>query len=472
MLSGMSVLIRIFRCEQVARAFVAANALAVIAVGGLISSALPAEGSVASSPAAGTSGLLASGLTNGSADVMCLSDYKNATASGTKVVLNPCAKSNESELWTPYSDGTIRIHSLCLTVTGTVNGSSMEISTCKGASDQIWETGSNPQVSLSVLQPKSVGKCLDVYGSKTADNAVVDIWACDDTDAQVWGWVTGSAAIAPGGSLANANCNYIGGFNEPNDGGCYAWVGGVQADNNNFSAAGVSVDFKQGNPTCADGCGHSIVEIMAADATGKNTIEYGWGVAANAAQPTLGIGLWANGQPLDALANFVRASTKVKIGQTVTVGATGTYGISFDSASQEWQLFYNGTEVGYFPQSIWSSRGTSYTAVGWDEIFGEVVQPALTVAHMEMGNAILGSSPGSASVSDYQLLDSSTAADFSSFFVDANSRFYDDGGTSSTGFSYGGPGIFGASSSSNRSRPAASPRARHIIRPPVGTLSF
>jgi hypothetical protein len=443
-------------------------------VAGLASSVYPAAGSAQQAAAKpGSAGLLASGLKNGRGTVMCLNDTNNGTKSGTHADLYPCLKTIQSEQWTPYSDGTIRIHGECLTSTGTANGSSPEISACKDSSNQIWAKGSNPKASLNSLLIKNSGKCLDVYASRIADNSEVDVWQCDDTNAQVWGWVTGSAAIVPGGNEAEANCDYIGAYSEPDDGGCYAWVGAVQAHNNDFSAAGVSAGFKQGDPTCSDGCGHSIVEIMAANATGKNTIEYGWGVAANATHPTLGIGLWANGNPLDAVANFVQVSKTVRIGQTVTVGATGTYKIGFDSANKEWQLFYNGTEVGYFPQSIWTSRGTSYTAIGWDELFGEVVQPSLTVADMEMGNGILGSRTGSVSVSKYQLLSSSTPADFASFFVDANTQFYDGGGMNSTGFSYGGPGVFGAPSSlSTGSSPATGPSPASRIRPPVSTLSF
>lgn len=465
----------VLRWSRTRRAAGAGCTAALVAWAVGFAAALPASASAAASPKPGTAGLLASGLKNSSGTAMCLDDYKNGTAVGSRVLLYPCNKTDKAQQWTPYSDHTIRIHGKCATAVGTVNGSQLQLRNCADSTNQVWSTGTNPKVSLNNLTEKATGKCLDVFSSKTANNSTIDIWSCDDTNAQVWGWVTGSAAIAPGGNMANANCDYVGGFNEPNDGGCYAWVGASQQDNNSFSATGVSADFKQGNPVCTGGCGHSLVEMYVADATGKNVIEYGWGVAAGATQPTLGIGLWANGDPLDAVGNFVQVSTTVKIGQQVTVGATGAYEISFDSSTQEWQLFYNSVEVGYFPQTIWTSRGTSYTAVGFDEMFGEVVQPALTVAHMQMGNGVLGSLTGAVSVSNYQLLDSSTPGDFSSYFVDAKAQYYDDGDTTSTGFSYGGPGIFGASAgpSAGPSRSSARRSAGHRqAHPPVGAMRF
>jgi hypothetical protein len=283
---------------------------------------------------------------------------------------------------------------------------------------------------------------MDVYLSKTANNSGVNQWDCDNSNAQVWGWVTGSAAIVTGGSLHSANCDYFGGFSEPNDGGCYSWVGASQANNNHFSADGVQANFSQGNPVCTSGCGHSIVEFMASDTTNKNTIEYGWGVQANDTKPTLGIGLWVSGKPIDAKANFVSMSSAVKIGSAVAPGATGSFKIWYNPATGRWNLYYNATWLGYFPQSVWTSRGTSYTKIGWLQTFGEVVQPSLTVGHMQMGNGQLGSMAGSTTVSNYQLINSTTPAQLTGFFVDAKAQFYDQGSTSDAGFSYGGPGIF------------------------------
>lgn len=401
-------------------------------------------GTHAATVTAGATGLLASGLKNGSGSVMCLDDYKNLSANGTPVNVFPCNKSDAAQQFTPYSDGSIRIHGKCVATQGAVatNGARMALTTCGTSNWMKWNRGTNPRVSLNDLVTPADGKCMDVYSSNTANNATVDQWGCNGTTAQVWGWVTGTAAIVAGGATAHANCNYIGAYSEPGDGGCYAWVGASQANNNKFSATGVQADFLQAAPVCSGGCGHSIVEFMVSDAANKNTIEFGWGVQPGATKPTLGIGLWANGSPINANANFVNESTTVKIGSAVTPGAKGTYKINFNPASGRWNLYYNGTWLGFFPESVWTSRGTSFTSMGWDQVFGEVVQPSLTVGHMQMGNGILGSQAGSTTVSNYTLIGANVASQLTGFFVDANAKFYNQGSTSGTGFSYGGPGVF------------------------------
>lgn len=393
---------------------------------------------------AGTTGILASGLKNGSGQVMCLDDYQNSSTVGNPINIYPCNKADSAQKFTSYSDGTIRIHGRCVGVSGNSNGNGarMVLANCSGSNWTKFRRHTDPRNSLNDLVVVANNSCVDVYQSRTANSSEVDQWGCDDTNAQVWGWVTGTAAIQTGGSLHNANCSYIGGYNEPNDGGCYAWVGANQANNNHFSATGVQADFSQGNPVCTSGCGHSIVEFMVSDATNKNTIEYGWGVQPGATKPTIGIGLWANGKPLDANANFVSENSTLKPGSAVTPGAIGTFKIWFNPATGRWNLYYNGTWLGFFPESVFTSRGTSYTSIGWLQVFGEVVQPSLNVGHMQMGNGVLGSQAGSASVSNYQLINANVPAQLTGFFVDAKSSFYDQGNTSSTGFTYGGPGIF------------------------------
>jgi hypothetical protein len=121
------------------------------------------------------------------------------------------------------------------------------------------------------------------------------------------------------------------------------------------------------------------------------------------------------------------------------VGSSATYKIQH--VNNQWQILYNGTEVGYFPASIWTSRNVSYTSVGRVEIFGEAIQPRATVGKMQIGNGILGGSPGAAWVHNYSLIGANTAQHLDSMQY-SKPTIYNVSGISTTGFSYGGPGIF------------------------------
>jgi hypothetical protein len=391
---------------------------------------------------AGTVGVLASGLKNGSGQVMCMDSYRNGSTVGTPINIYPCNKSDAAQKFTPYSDQTIRINGKCVGVSGNsnANGAKLVLANCSTSNYMKWRRHTDPRNSLNDLVSVANNKCVDVFSSQTANNSGVNIWDCDDTDAQVWGWVTGSATIATGGSLHNANCDYIGGRQYPD--GCYVHLGANQANNHNFSAQGVQADLLQANPVCGTGCGHSIVEIFAGDAAGKNSVEIASSVEAGGTKPTLGIGLWANGNALDAKANFVSQSSTIKPGSPLPVGAKATYKIWYNSATGRVNLYLGGTWLGYFPQSIWSSRGTTFTSIGFAQLYGEAVQPTLNVGHFTMGTGVLGGQAGAATVSNYQLIGSNTPAQLTNYFQESKSQYYSVGNQTDTGFSYGGPGIF------------------------------
>jgi hypothetical protein len=62
-------------------------------------------------------------------------------ADGTTVVARQCGPGVSSQMWTGYSDGTLRIHSRCLDVTGPGVGAKAKVEACTGAASQKWEIG-------------------------------------------------------------------------------------------------------------------------------------------------------------------------------------------------------------------------------------------------------------------------------------------------------------------------------------------
>ena len=71
-------------------------------------------------------------------------------ADGTTVVARQCDPGVSSQMWTGYSDRTLRIHSRCLDVTGPGVGAKAKVAACTGAASQKWEIG---QVSANDFGP-------------------------------------------------------------------------------------------------------------------------------------------------------------------------------------------------------------------------------------------------------------------------------------------------------------------------------
>ena len=71
-------------------------------------------------------------------------------ADGTTVVARQCGPGVSSQMWTGYSDGTLRIHGRCLDVTGPGVGAKAKVAACTGAASQKWEIG---QVSANDFGP-------------------------------------------------------------------------------------------------------------------------------------------------------------------------------------------------------------------------------------------------------------------------------------------------------------------------------
>lgn len=207
-------------------------------------------------------------------------------------------------------------------------------------------------------------------------------------------------------------------------------------------ASGVSVTLRQAQPQVAQSAGtenHSLMEMAAESSDGKQIVEIGWMVDPifnRDSLPHLFVFYWANGQPSSCYntCGFVSTSNTVAPGYAVSVGAAGNYSISYYNSG--WYIAYNGTQLGYFPESLW---GGSFTQLGFIGIFGEVeISSGSTTKCIQMGNGIAGSSTGSAAISNFSL-DGSTSAPALSPYVTASSS-YSYGFATPNGVNIGGSG--------------------------------
>jgi hypothetical protein len=136
----------------------------------------------------GTAG--ASGAVRSAFVGKCMDVSGANSANGTHVQLWDCNNTN-AQVWTQYSDGTLRALGKCLdaTANGTTNGTKLEIWDCNGGANQQW-TAAN----AGYRNPVS-GRCIDDPSSSTTNGTQLQLWDCNATAAQVWS--------IPGGSVGN-----------------------------------------------------------------------------------------------------------------------------------------------------------------------------------------------------------------------------------------------------------------------------
>jgi hypothetical protein len=109
-------------------------------------------------------------------------DDRNAAATaGNPIQIYGC-NSTDAQSWT-VSGSTLQVLGGCATVTGggTSNGTLIEWEPCDGSASQVWQ----PQSDGALLNPQS-GKCLDDPNATTTTGTQLQIYTCNQTNAQDW----------------------------------------------------------------------------------------------------------------------------------------------------------------------------------------------------------------------------------------------------------------------------------------------
>ncbi|MGW8762956.1 ricin-type beta-trefoil lectin domain protein [Streptomyces sp. NPDC055815] len=111
----------------------------------------------------------------------CLDVSGAGTADGTAVQTWSCG-SGANQIWSAYTDGTLRSLGKCLDAAGwgTTNGTKVQIWACHGGANQMWQPYNG-----GYRNPAS-GRCLDVPGSSTADGTQLQLWDCHGGSNQKW----------------------------------------------------------------------------------------------------------------------------------------------------------------------------------------------------------------------------------------------------------------------------------------------
>lgn len=169
--------------------------------------------------------------------------------------------------------------------------------------------------------------------------------------------------------------------------------------------------FTQHKPILSPQDYHSIAEIGVLSADTRQIVEIGWTVDRGLNgddKPHLFVFTWVNTIPnCYNGCGYVQVAANVRPGmEVVSNGSQHVYLIEFYQGN--WWFNYDGTWMGYFPESVWTSKGASFNRAGLIEWFGEVAKN--TGVMTQMGNGTFGTQPGSASMNKTSLiLDPSTS---------------------------------------------------------------
>jgi hypothetical protein len=199
---------------------------------------------------------------------------------------------------------------------------------------------------------------------------------------------------------------------------------------------GATVRLLQASPATGES-GYSLAFLGVHSPDDQQVVEIGWMVNQDVnkdLKPHLFVYHFVDGaETCFNGCGFVSTSTSMPAGMEVTPGELKEYMIRYDQG--DWWVGYDGSWIGYFPASLWGGR---YTRGGIAQMLGSVNSPDPAPC-TDMGNGVFGHDQGSATATDFALIDSAATPQLVLGGV-TNPSYYDAGDVTSTSLRYGGPG--------------------------------
>ena len=227
----------------------------------------------------------------------------------------------------------------------------------------------------------------------------------------------------------------------------YHYVYGLQY----IAVPGNEAYFSQHTPRLDVKDDHTLAETAAQSTDGNQIVEIGWTVDRGVngdAKPHLFVFSWVNRVPnCYNGCGYVQYSNTFRPGQVVAGnGVSYLYAIEYYQGN--WWLYSQNQWLGYFPESLWSSKHVKFTQTGLVQWFGEISSEGGT--RTQMGDGIFGTKTGSATITNAALLTSPTTTKPAHLSItDTNPTCYNHRAISTTpapppgtnnSFAYGGPG--------------------------------
>lgn len=208
------------------------------------------------------------------------------------------------------------------------------------------------------------------------------------------------------------------------------------------TAIGGQASFSQHTPNLNTTDYHTLAETASESGDGKQIVEIGWNVDRSVngdANTHLFVFSWVNGTGnCYNGCGYVQYSSSVRPGQTIA-GDGSSYIYAIEYFSGNWWLYSQNQWIGYFPGTLWSNKGVSFTQVGLVQWFGEVAANGGTGT--QMGNGVYGSNSGSATITGAAFISSDSTTSAANLSVnDSDPSCFNHRIIASNSFGYGGPG--------------------------------
>lgn len=184
---------------------------------------------------------------------------------------------------------------------------------------------------------------------------------------------------------------------------------------------------------------HTLAEVAVESADGKQIVEVGWNVDRSINgddDPHLFVYHWVN-QATSCYngCGYVQYATDVKPGDTLTYDVAKKFGIQYTGGA--WWILFDTEFIGYFPGTLWSDAGVTFTQGGFLQVFGEVAAAsAINESCTDMGNSSTPDLSTSAFAASVNFINGPTV----SLSIRSTTDFYKVNALSTKTFRYGGPG--------------------------------
>jgi neprosin-like protein len=261
-----------------------------------------------------------------------------------------------------------------------------------------------------------------------------------------------TAAAAVLVSLLAAAAGVVG-FAGPAQAAVTYFYGTAKQTYSGSSVDGISGNLAMANPFVDSAAGdfHSLAEFAVSDAARNNSVEAGWikDPTVYGSSPVLFVFNKRNGAAgcyngcgwVDYGPNTLNAGAAVP---AADLGTSKQFIVQHSGGA--WWVAYNGSWLGYYPDSYWTAVGVTFTSVTDVRGYGEVAVNSASPC-TDMGDGLLPSSGSAAYVSSLQKHDAVSGVWSAGAWgtpqvlpSGTSTAWYNVAVVSATKFTYGGPG--------------------------------
>jgi hypothetical protein len=111
---------------------------------------------------------------------LCVDDDSNWNTLGNKIKIWEC-NGTEAQTWLFGSDGTVRVHDMCVRASGSAPGALVQLWTCDGTQLQKWQFDSDGE-----LVNRAAGLCMTVPDATRTPGTQLQTSSCRDAEGQHW----------------------------------------------------------------------------------------------------------------------------------------------------------------------------------------------------------------------------------------------------------------------------------------------